>query len=365
MEPVMSARMRPVSNLPRAFALLSAGLVLVMTSGLARADDDARMKQLRLLCARLSGDLTDPGGIAAFRRCLTTHNPLNEIRRDNNIAAPAAAPNAEAPDGYGRNSRLHVADGVERFQVAEANLVYVINSAGKLWRATIEGKDAHQLDEKIAGFQIADGHLFLHSADGTLWRTKLDGSEKTMIDLTVAAFQPINAGLIYVLGTDHTLWRESGGAGKRSEVDHTVKDFQAIDATLVYVLGADGQLWREVGSAQARTLVAKDVVAFQYFPNGDTVYVLAGDGTLWRKSGNANADQVDQAVAAFQAMDAQLVFVLGKNGRLWREIGGRAQAALVDHDVLLSIGKAAFQAPDPGHVFVLGSDHRLWAESMP
>jgi hypothetical protein len=93
--------------------------------------------------------------------------------------------------------------------------------------------------------------------------------------------------------------------------------------------------------------------------------VLTGDGTLWRKSGNANADQVDQAVAAFQAMDAQLVFVLGKNGRLWREIGGRAQAALVDHDVLLSIGKAAFQAPDPGHVFVLGSDHRLWAESMP
>ena len=115
------------------------------------------MKQLRLLCAQLSGDLTDPGGIAEFRRCLTTQNPLNEIRRDNNIAAPAAAPNAEAPDGYGRNSRFHVADGIERFQVADADLVYVINSAGKLWRATIEGKDAHQLDEKIAGFQITTG----------------------------------------------------------------------------------------------------------------------------------------------------------------------------------------------------------------
>ena len=362
---MMRRNMRDRCCTPRALALLSAGLVFVITSGLASADDDARMKQLRLLCAQLSGDLTDPGGIAKFRRCLTTQNPLNEIRRDNNIAAPAEAPDAAAPDGYGRNSRFHVADGIDRFQVAETGLVYVINSAGKLWRATIEGKDAHQLDEKVAGFQIGDGHLFLHNADGTLWRAKLDGSEKNLIDLTVAAFQPINAGLIYVLGTDHTLWREFGDAGKRSEVDHTVKDFQAIDANLVYVLGADGQLWREAGTAQARTLVAKDIVAFQYFPNADTVYVLAADGTLWRKSGSAKPDQVDQAVTAFRAMDAQMVFVLGKNGRLWREIGGRAQAMLVDHDVLVSAGKAAFQAPDPGHVFVLGSDHKLWAETMP
>ena len=360
----MRARMRPASNLPRALALLSAGLVLVMTAGIASAEDDARMKQLRLLCARLSGDLTDPGGIAAFRRCLTTQNPLNEIRRDNNIAAPAEGPTAEASGGYGHNSRFHIADGIERFQV-DGGLVYVINSAGKLWRATIDGKEAHQLDDKVAGFKIHDGHLFLHSADGTLWRTKLDGSEKSLIDLTVVAFQPINVDLIYVLGTDHTLWRELGGAAKRSEVDHTVKDFQAIDATLVYVLGADGQLWREAGSAQSRTLVAKDVTAFQYFPNADAVYVLAADGTLWRKSGNAEADQVDQAVAAFHAMDAQMLFVLSENGRLWREIGGRAQATLVDRDVLLTIGKAAFQAPDPGHVFVLGSDHKLWAESMP
>ncbi len=357
--------MRAMCCPPRALAWLAAGLVLVMTAGLASADDDARMKQLRLLCAQLSGDLTDPGGIAKFRRCLTTQNPLNEIRRDNNIAAPAAGQNGDGPDGYGRNSRFHIADGIERFAVGDAGVVYVVNGAGKLWRATIDGKEAHQLDDKIAGFKIHDGHLFLHGADGTLWRSKLDGSEKSMIDLTVAAFQPINIGLIYVLSADHTLWRELGGAGKRTEVDHTVKDFQAIDDSLVYVLSADGQLWREAGNAQARSLVAKDVLAFQYFPSGDTVYVLAADGTLWRKSGNANADQVDQAVAAFQALDAQTVFVLGKNGRLWREIGGRARATLVDRDVLLTIGKAAFQVADPAHVFVLGSDHKLWAELMP
>ena len=83
--------MRPLFRLPRTLALLSAGLVLFMTAGLASADDDARMKQLRLLCAQLSGDLTDPGGIAKFRRCLTTKDPLNEIRRDNNIAGVATS----------------------------------------------------------------------------------------------------------------------------------------------------------------------------------------------------------------------------------------------------------------------------------
>jgi hypothetical protein len=73
-------------------ALLAAGSIVAITATIASAEDDARMKQLRLLCARLSGDLTDPGGMAAFRRCLTTHSPLNEIRRDNNVAAPAAPP---------------------------------------------------------------------------------------------------------------------------------------------------------------------------------------------------------------------------------------------------------------------------------
>jgi hypothetical protein len=73
-------------------ALLAASVVVAMATGTCSAEDDARMKQLRLLCARLSGDLTDPGGMAAFRRCLTTHDPINEIRRDNNVPAPPAPP---------------------------------------------------------------------------------------------------------------------------------------------------------------------------------------------------------------------------------------------------------------------------------
>jgi hypothetical protein len=84
--------MRPSLRRSLPLALLAAGVIFAITAGFASAEDDARMKQLRLLCARLSGDLTDPGGMAAFRRCLTTHNPLNEIRRDNNVAAPAVPP---------------------------------------------------------------------------------------------------------------------------------------------------------------------------------------------------------------------------------------------------------------------------------
>jgi outer membrane protein OmpA-like peptidoglycan-associated protein len=58
----------------------------------AAAQDDAQTRQLRLLCAQLSGDLTEPGGMAAFQRCLTTHDPAGEIRRDNNIGSGAVKP---------------------------------------------------------------------------------------------------------------------------------------------------------------------------------------------------------------------------------------------------------------------------------
>jgi hypothetical protein len=362
----MVINMRSMLSLRRALALVSAGLVLLAAGVSVSAEDDARMKQLRLLCIRLSGDLTDPGGMAAFQRCLTTHDPLNEIRRDNNLAPPAPdEPNTAPPEGFGRNSRLLVADGIERFQVAEANLIYVLNSAGKLWRGTVDGKEARLVDEKVANFRFAGAHLFIQGTDGVLWRLKPDGTERNRIDQTVAAFQPVNATVIYVLGTDHTLWREIGDAGKRTEVDHTVKDFQAIDVNLVFVLGADGQLWRETGGAQSRTLVAKDVVAFQYFANGDTIYVQTADAVLWRKIGNGKPEQVDRSVAAFHALDPQMAFVLGKDGRLWREIGGRQQAMLVDRDVLVTAGNAAFHADDPAHVFLLGSDHRLWLEAMP
>jgi hypothetical protein len=361
--------MRVYLRLSRFVALAAVGIV-VLSAGIASAQDDARMKQLRLLCARLSGDLTDPGGMAAFRRCLTTRNPLNEIRRDSNIAAPADRPNAAPPEGFGRYSRYHVADNITGFAAGEANLLYVLDGAGRLWRGTIDGKDARLIDQKVGDFRFADGHLFIRGSDGVLWRLQGDGTERTRIDQGVVAFQPLNAGLIYVLGTDHTLWRETddggkGDVGKRAEVDHTVKDFQAIDASLVYVLGADGELWRETGSAQARALLASDIAGFQYSASGDTMYVLTTDAILWRRKSNGKPEQVDQSVAAFQAIDPATVFVLGRDGRLWRETSGRGGAVLVDRDLLVGVGKAAFRADDPRHVYILASDHKLWREALP
>lgn len=346
--------------------LVALGLLgITVMAGSAAAQDDARTKQLRLLCAQLSGDLTEPGGIAAFRRCLTTHDPLGEIRRNNNIAAPADRPDAMPPKGFGRDSRRQVAGNIEGFQIGAANLVYVLDGAGTLWRATVEGKDARVIGDKVGGFRFADGHLFIRGSDGVLWRLRPDGSERTRIDQGVAAFQPLNAGLVYVLGPDRTLWRDTSDGAERAEVDRTVRDFQAIDPSVVYVLGTDGKLWRETGNMQVRSLVASNIAAFQDIADGDTMYVMTADASLWRRGDDGKATAVDRSVAAFQAIDRDTVFVLGRDGRLWRERGGRDGAVLVDRDLMVHAGSAAFHADDPRHVYILANDHTLWLETLP
>jgi hypothetical protein len=334
--------------------------------GSASAQEDPRLQQLKLLCVQLSGDLTEPGGMAAFQRCLDTHDPLGEIRRNNNIGrATPDRPDAAPPAGFGRSSRHLVAEGIDRFQQVQGNLLYVVDRTGKLWRGTAEGKDAQVIDQNVAAFKIIDGRLFVQLTDGTLSRARLNGAERTNVDQTVATFQPVNAGLIYVLGADGRLWRENGDFSHRTEVDRAVRDFQAIDAAGVFVLDSDQQLWRETGTRQSRTLVASKIIAFQHVPDGDTVYVQTSDGTLWRKTANDPPQQMDNAVAAFQAVDSQFAYVLGSDGRLWRERGGRDRAALVDRDVLIGPGKSTIQVIDPGHVLLLDNQHKLWAESMP
>ena len=314
----------------------------------------------------MSGDLTDPGGIAKFRRCLTAKDPLNEIRRDNNIAAPANSPNAPPGEAFGRDTRFHVADGIERFQVVDGKLVYVINGAAKLWRATMDGKDARLVDERVADFVLTDRHLFIRGTDGALWRVTLDGSERTRIDQSVAAFQPINAAVIYVLGIDHTLWREIGDASKRTEVDHTVKDFQAIDVNLVF---RARRRRAAVARNRQRGLACAGHQRHRRLPilSGRRHRLCAG-----RRRGVVAQERQRQARAGRPGSsgvpgDGPSDGVCARqDGRLWREMGGRAQeAALVDRDVLVTAGKAAFHADDPAHVMVLGSDHKLWAESTP
>jgi hypothetical protein len=342
-------------------------------AGGAAAQDDARTRQLRLLCAQLSGDLTDPGGIAAFRRCLTTHDPVGEIRRDNNIgggggggAVAADRPGAKPPAGFGHNSRSLLAEGVQRFTTRDGKLFYAVDKDAKLWRWTPATKDAHVIDHNVADIALIDDtNRLTLGTDSRLWRHEGDAATGVLVDEKVTAFQPVGA-VIYVRGSDGKLWRENGGSSARSLIDQQVAAFQAIDASLVYVLGSDGKLWRENGDARDRKSIASAIVAFQYVPDGNTTYVLGHDGLLWRQEGETGkAEQVDHDVAAFQAVDPHLAYVLGKDGRLWQELGNRAQAVLVESDVLVASGRAAFQAMDAQHICVLGNDHKLWAETMP
>jgi alpha-tubulin suppressor-like RCC1 family protein len=345
----------------------------------ASAQDDARMRQLRLLCVQLSGDLTDPGGIAAFRRCLTTHNPIGEIKRDNNLGGGGGAgrgggggavatdrPGANPPKGFGRDTRRNLASGVWRFETRDGEVVYAIDKDSKLWRGIPSTKEAQVVSEKAADLALVDdAHLLMLDTDGRLWRIGIDGSDRTKIDETVDSFQLVN-GVIYVRGTDGKLWRETGDSSNRALVDQQVIAFQATDGNVIYVLGNDGKLWRETGDSSNRTMIASTIVAFQFVPRDDTTYVLGRDGILWSEQGeNGKPAQVDHNVAAFQAMGQHVICVLGTDGRLWRELGSRDHAVLVDRGLMVTAGRAAFDASDPQHIFVLGADHQLWAETMP
>jgi hypothetical protein len=333
----------------------------------AAADDSTRTKQLRLLCVQLSGDLTEPGGIAAFRRCLTAHDPLAEAARQNNVGHIGGMrgftdrPNAAPPRGFGRDTRKAVAQAIDQFQIAGGKVIYAVATDGRLWRSTIGANDAKPIDKSVAAFQIAgDGSVFVLGKDDALWR---EGSPRVLIDQSVADFVALDAHTIYVRGTNNRLWRESGDYTHRTPVDNNVVAFQPISGNIVYVLSSDGKLWRETGDANNRKLAASAVKAFQYVPDGDTLYVLTTSNQLWRQAGG-KAQEVDHDVAAFHAADMNLVYVQGTDGRLWKILGTRDQAVLIDRDMMG--GKAiAFQVPDAGHVFVLDANHHIWAETMP
>ena len=352
-------------------AIILAALFLLpalLTARPAQADDSLRMKQLRLLCVQLSGDLTEPGGIAAFRRCLTTHNPLNEIRRDNGIGGVRAPRivdrlGAAPPPGFGRDTRNNLAQQVQAFQTTDGKVIYVVAADGRLWRSTLGTKDARVLAPSATMFRVTgDGHLFVQDRNGVLWRANADGSSRLPVDQTVADFQTLG-NAVYVRHGDGSLWREGTGGSNRLRIDAGVKAFQVIDPHTTFVLGADGKLRRD--SDNSRAPVAGAIRAFQYVPNGDTMYVLTTADGLWRQAAKQKAEQVDHDVAAFRAADMNLVFVLGKDGRLWQELGNRDQAVLIDHNVLIGTGQPTFEVLDAHRVFVVGDDRKLWAETMP
>jgi hypothetical protein len=324
-------------------------------AGPSAAEDDARTKQLRLLCTQLSGDLTEPGGLAAFRRCMT-RDPVGAMK--DNAFGGRPPPGVSPPPGHGRNTRQLLASAVTQFQVVGANVLYIVVTDRKLWRQTIGTTDGKAVASNVAAFQaLADGRLYVQTDDGRLWLGGERASAEQPVAEGVAAFHVTATGSLYVLGRDRALWRNRGPA--RTLVDSEVTGFQAIDDTVVDVLTADGTLWRETGTREHREQLASGITYFREV--GDAMYVLtAPDRTLWRKTASG-PEKVDAQVAWFQPIDRSLVYVLGQDGLLWREHGN--QRELVDSEVVPQPG--AFQAADATRVYVLASDNRLWAESMP
>jgi hypothetical protein len=350
-----------------AFAL---GMIAVFVgTGAAQSDDSTRMKQLRLLCVQLSGDLTDPGGMAAFRRCLSTHDPIGEIKRDNGLSGRRAVfldrPQAAPPAGFGRNTRSSIATAAQGFQVVGGNVVYLAATDGRLWRSTSGTKDAHVIAQSAVSFRVTrNGQLFLLDRDGVLWRANGDGAGRAGIDHAVKDFE-LAGGVVYVRDANGALWRENADGSGRVSVDNAVAAFQPIDARVVFVLGADHRLWRETGDQHNRVLVASAVRAFQYVPNGDTTYVITPSGDLWRQSGKNKPEHVDKDVAAFRTADMNLVYVLATDGRLWQELGDRSQAVLVDRGIWVNGDTPTFEVIDAHHLYIVDNGRKLWAETMP
>jgi len=84
-----------------AFVHLALGLIILATAVIpARADpaDDARIKQLRLLCAQLSGDFDEPGSMMKFQRCMS-QDPATAIRQNAGLPTNGATNSGSGTPG--------------------------------------------------------------------------------------------------------------------------------------------------------------------------------------------------------------------------------------------------------------------------
>jgi hypothetical protein len=322
-------------------------------------------------CDWIGGDFAEPGEVIFNTGC-------RGGGRHAEPAAPRDEPpklldrlDAQAPANYGASARKSIGSGIERFEVVGGGAVaYGLDSAGRLWRFGLADKDSKMVAQSVSAFRATNaGPLLVLEKDGTLWRSDGDGAGRSFLDHEVSDAQP-TGDAVYVLGTDKRLSRLHADGKTRDAVDDNVSAFQAVDSTTVFVLGTDGALWRETGDMHNRVKIGQPVTAFEYVADGDTTYVLTPSRFLWRQNGKETSRQVDHDVAAFHAVDANLVYVLATDARLWQELGDRSQAALVDGDLAVKLGPIAFQFASKGDVegqavYLLDRKHGLWAETMP
>jgi hypothetical protein len=322
-------------------------------------------------CDWIGGDFAEPGEIIFNTGCRgggVRHGAPAQARDEPPKLLDRL--DARAPLNYGASTREAIGAGIERFEIVGDAVAYGLDGDARLWRFALGAKDSKMVAQSVSRFRATEaGPLFVLEKDGTLWQSDGDGSNRTFIDHEVGEVQP-TADSIYVLGTDKRLSRLHADGKGRDPVDENVSAFQAVDSTTVFVLGADGALWRETADMHNRLKIGQPAAAFEYVADGDTTYILTPGHFLWRQSGKEPPRQVDHDVAAFHAVDADVVYVLAADARLWQEPGDRSHAALVDGDLAVKLGPAAFQFAGKGDVegqavYLLDRKHGLWAETMP
>ncbi len=208
----------------------------------------------------------------------------------------------------------------------------------------------------IERFQIVQGKV-AYGLDGAgrLWRFVLGGKDSTMVATSIDKFYAADAGPLFLLEKDGTLWRAAEDGSNRAFLDHEVSEFQP-SGDVIYLLGFDKRLWRLHAGGKTRDPVDEAAAAFEAV-DASVVFVLGPDGTLWREAGDFHSrTKVGQPISAFDYVaDGDATYVLTPNHILWRKRGAEAPVQ-VDHDV------TAFHAVDANLVYVLATDGRLWQE---
>jgi len=122
----------------------------VLALATAARGDDARTARLRVLCAQISGDLTEPGGIAEFRRCLNSRDPVAAMRQ-NALPPRRPMPQLVAHTGVAltANAPGHQSGG------CGGDLVWRGATAGDRHCVTPQVHAAMALDNAHAGSRVA------------------------------------------------------------------------------------------------------------------------------------------------------------------------------------------------------------------
>ena len=111
-------------------------------------------------------------------------------------------------------NRKSLAAGISRFHVVGDTVCALAVQGGMLWRQTGDAP-AEQVAGDVVEFQPLDASLvYLRDTAGRLWRTQGNEAKRELVDRSLATpaeplgFQAVDRASVYVLDRNHVLWRE-------------------------------------------------------------------------------------------------------------------------------------------------------------